>query len=165
MNFKINNLLAIHLNEFNFDYLERGAKKYKCKSILKVLNLKKVSTFTKDTRQDYNLDPWVQSVSINTGKPSKKHKIYKLGQRIEKNICQIWDVLSKKKISCSVYGTMNSCLKINKYINYYLPDPWNFRDKTWPKSLMGLYFLPNYYAKNYIVNYYVIGVNFLRFLC
>ena len=164
MNFKINNLLAIHLNEFNFDYLERGAKKYKCKSILKVLNLKKVSTFTKDTRQDYNLDPWVQSVSINTGKPSKKHKIYKLGQRIEKNIGQIWDVLSKKKISCSVYGTMNSCLKINKYINYYLPDPWNFRDKTWPKSLMGLYFLPNYYAKNYLkfsyLKFFYYSINF-----
>ncbi|WP_435117023.1 hypothetical protein ACIJYF_01190 [Candidatus Pelagibacter bacterium nBUS_49] len=164
MNFKNNSLLAIHLNEFNFDYLERGAKKYKCKSILKVLSLKKVSTFTKDNRQDYNLDPWVQSVSINTGKPSKKHKIYKLGQRIEKNISQIWDVLSKKKISCSVYGTMNSRLKINKYINYYLPDPWNFRDKTWPKSLMGLYFLPNYYAKNYLkfsyLKFFYYSINF-----
>ena len=76
--------------------------------------------------------------------------MFKLGQRLEKNIDQIWDVLSKNKISCSIYGTMNSCLRQNKYINYYLPDPWNFKDKTWPNSLMGLYFLPNYYAKNYL---------------
>ena len=149
MNLKNNNLLAIYLNEFNFNYLIKGAKKYKSKSILKVLRLKKIKTFTKDITQDYNLDPWVQSVSINTGKSSKKHKIFKLGQRIEKNVEQIWDILSKNKISCSVYGTMNSRLKKNKYLNYYLPDPWNFKDKTWPKSLMGLYFLPNYYAKNY----------------
>ena len=144
------NLLAIYLNEFNFDYLIKGAKKYKCKSILKVLRLKKVLTYTKDTKQDHNLDPWVQSVSINTGKSSKKHKVYKLGQRVKKNVNQIWDLLSNNKISCSVYGTMNSRLKINKYLNYYLPDPWNFRDETWPKNLMGLYFLPNYYAKNYL---------------
>ena len=76
MNLKNNNLLAIYLNEFNFNYLIKGAKKYKSKSILKVLRLKKVKTFTKDITQDYNLDPWVQSVSINTGKSSKKHKIF-----------------------------------------------------------------------------------------
>ena len=150
MNIKNHNLLAIYLNEFNFDYLIKGAKKYKCKSVLKILKLKKVSTFTKDTKQDYNLDPWVQSVSINTGKSSSKHKVLKLGQYVKKNLVQIWDVLSKNKISCSVYGTMNSRLKINKYLYYYLPDPWNFRDKTWPRQLMGLYHLPNYYAKNYL---------------
>ena len=155
MNIKNKNLLAIYLNEFNFNYLIKGAKKYKSKSILKFLRFNKVKTYTNDITQDYNLDPWVQSVSINTGKSSNKHKIFKLGQRIEKNVNQIWDVLSHKKISCSVYGTMNSRLKKNKYINYYLPDPWNFRDKTWPKSLMGLYFLPNYYAKNYLkFNYF-----------
>ena len=150
MNLKNCNLLAIYLNEFNYNYLLKGAKKYKCKSIIEVLKLKKVSTFTKDTKQDYNLDPWVQSVSINTGKSSKKHKILKLGQNLKNDTNQIWDILSKNKISCSVYGTMNSRLRINKYINYYLPDPWNFKDKTWPKNLMGLYFLPNYYAKNYL---------------
>ena len=50
---------------------------------------------------------------------------------------------------------MNSKLRDNKNLNYYFPDPWNFRDKTKPKSLMGLYYLPNYYAKNYLkFNYF-----------
>ena len=40
MNIKNNNLLAIYLNEFNFDYLIKGAKKYKCKSVLKILEMK-----------------------------------------------------------------------------------------------------------------------------
>ena len=145
-----NNLLAIYLNEFNSKYLLKGARKYKCKSILKVLNFKKVRTYTKDQKQNFNLDPWVQSVSINTGKPSKLHKIYKLGQPLKKDLVQIWDKLSKNKISCSVWGAMNSKFKENKYIDYYFPDPWNFRDSTWPKNLMGIYYLPNYYAKNYL---------------
>ena len=68
---KQNDLLAIYLNEFNYKYLLKGAKKYSCKNILQVFNLKKIKTFTKDTNQDVDLDPWVQSVSINTGKSSK----------------------------------------------------------------------------------------------
>mgnify|MGYP001463259467 CR=1 FL=1 len=145
-----NNLLAIYLNEFNFTYLLSGAKKYQCKSILEVLSFKKVKTYTNDKKQNFNLDPWVQAVSINTGKRSSKHKVLKLGQPIKKNLLQIWDVLAANKISCSVWGAMNSKFKQNKYIDYYFPDPWNFRDSTWPKSLMGLYYLPNYYAKNYL---------------
>ena len=143
-------LLAIYFNEFNPDYLLKGAKKYKCSSILKILKLNKIKTFTNDKKQDFNLDPWVQSVSINTGKSSAKHKIYKIGQFINKDLTQIWDVLSKNKISCSIWGAMNSTFKENNYINYYFPDPWNFRDKAFPSKLMGLYYLPNYYAKNYL---------------
>ena len=155
MNKKQNDLLAVYLNEFNFNYLLKGAKKYSCKNILEVLNLNKVKTFTKDIYQDVDLDPWVQSVSINTGKSSKKHKILKLGQPVKKKQFQIWDELSQNKISCSVWGTMNSKLRKNKFLNYYFPDPWNFRDNTYPKNLMGLYFLPNYYAKNYLkFNYF-----------
>ena len=71
-------LLAVHLNEFNLNFLLSGAKKYNCKSILKLITFKKINTFTDDTKQNYNLDPWVQSVSINTGKSSKSHKIFSL---------------------------------------------------------------------------------------
>ena len=147
---KKRNLLAIYLNEFNLEFLLRGAKKYKCKSTLSILNFKKVKTYTEDKVQNFNLDPWVQSVSINTGRSSKTHKILKLGQPISKNLVQIWDKLSKNKINSSVWGAMNSKFRKNKFLDYYFPDPWNFRDSTWPKNLMGLYYLPNYYAKNYL---------------
>ena len=32
------------------------------------------------TKEGFNLDPWVQWVSVHTGKLSKNHKIYRLGQ-------------------------------------------------------------------------------------
>lgn len=143
-------LLIVYLNEFDVKFLLKGAKKYNCKSILKILRLKNLQTFTKDKKQDLDLDPWVQSVSINTGKSSKQHNILKLGQPLKKDQVQIWDKLSKNKVTCSVWGAMNSKLKKNKYIQYYFPDPWNFRDSTTPNNLMGLYYLPNYYAKNYL---------------
>jgi len=142
-------LLAVYLNEFNFNFLYRGALKYNCLKTLKYLKLSKASTYTKDKFQDYNLDPWVQSVSINTGKESKKHKVYKLGQPI-KNVHQIWDILSSADITSSVWGAMNSKLIQNNNLKYYFPDPWNYQDKSKPSNLMNLYLLPNYYAKNYL---------------
>ena len=147
---KKKDLLIIYLNEFNYEFLLKGIKKYNCPSIKKILKLKKIQTYTKDKTQDINLDPWVQAVSINTGKTSKKHKVFKLGEPLKKNQVQIWDILSKKKITCSVWGAMNSKLRENNYLSYYFPDPWNFKDSTKPKNLMGLYYLPNYYAKNYL---------------
>ena len=66
-------LLVVHLNEFNHKFLIYGAK-YNLKYLAKLLRLKSLATFTKDITQNKNLDPWVQSVSINTGKSSKNIK-------------------------------------------------------------------------------------------
>ena len=60
-------LLFIHLNEVNFDYLIRKSKKYNSKNILSLLKNKiQIKTISPDKTQDKNLDPWVQSVSINS---------------------------------------------------------------------------------------------------
>ena len=161
-------LLAIHLNEFNYEFLKYGAKKYKFKYLKKFIYLKRVETFTKDKIQNKDLDPWVQSVSISSGKSSKKHKILKLGQKLPKNLTNIWDVLTSKKINCSVWGPMNSSYKKNKYIKLFFPDPWNYTSEAFPRDLDILHRLPRYYAKNYLdVNifkiiqytlYFIIGL-------
>ncbi len=143
-------ILVIHLNEFNYNYLKFGLKKYNLKYIKKFLSLKKISTFTKDNMQNKNLDPWVQSVSINTGKTSKKHKILKLGQKLNKNLLFIWDVLAKKNVDCFIWGSINSKFNHNKNIKLFFPDPWNYESKTYPSDLESLHKLPKYYAKNYL---------------
>ena len=89
-------LLVIHLNEFNHEFLIYGAKKYDLKYLKKLLKFKNLANFTKDKTQNKNLDPWVQSVSINTGKNSRNHKIFKLGQKINNKVNFIWDSLTKK---------------------------------------------------------------------
>ena len=86
-------LLAINLNEYNLDFLNKGARKYDCYNIKKFLKLKNIKTFSIDKIQDKNLDPWVQNISINSGQRSSKHKIFNLGQKISNNIDQIWDYL------------------------------------------------------------------------
>ena len=142
-------LLVVHLNEFNLSFLREGALKYNCENIKKILSYYKIKTYSVDKIQDKNLDPWVQSVSINTGIKSKKHKIFNLGQKIPKSLSQIWDLLSKKNIICAVWGTMNSTYNNNKNLKIFFPDPWNNKTKPKPDDLKKLFELPRAYAQNY----------------
>tara|TARA_B110000003_G_scaffold261787_1_gene283832 strand:- start:783 stop:2108 length:1326 start_codon:yes stop_codon:yes gene_type:complete len=142
-------LLIIHLNEFNLSFLKKGAHKFNCKNINKILNYKRIQTYSVDKTQDKDLDPWTQSVSINSGIRSKKHKIFNLGQKIPKKLPQIWDILSKKKINCAVWGAMNSTYINNKSIKIFFPDPWNDKVILKPKNLKKIFTLPQVYAQNY----------------
>ena len=112
-------LIAINLNEFNLEFLNYGAKKFNSKYIQKFLKLKKIQTYSKDLKQDKNLDPWVQSISINTGIRSNRHKIFNLGEKIPRKFIQIWDKLSKEKNNCAVWGTMNTSLKTISILKYF----------------------------------------------
>ena len=142
-------LLVVNINEFNHNFLLKQSKIFKCKNIIRFFDsFKKSKTYTLDKIQHENLDPWVQEVSINTGKNSKKHKIKNLGEKLNSNIVQIWDLISKK-FTVSVWGSMNSQLRDNKNIKVFFPDPWNFTSKIKPENLENLFMLPNYYAKNY----------------
>ena len=143
-------LLSIYLNEFNYNYLIKGAKKFKCKHISKILKKKKYLTNTNDKVQNKNLDPWVQNVSINVGIESKYHKIYNLGEDIFLKQNQIWDILAKKNKKVLIWGPMNAKLRENKNLKIFFPDPWNSNQKTKPRRLGYLSLLPNYYARNYL---------------
>ena len=52
-------ILVINLNEFNYNYLKYGCKKYSLKYLKKLLSLKKISTFTKDKIQNKDLQVYL----------------------------------------------------------------------------------------------------------
>ena len=98
------NLLLLEINECDFKFFEYGSKRYGYPNIKKFfLSKNTLDTYTNDNKEGYNLDPWVQSVSINTGKSSNKHKILKLGQRIEKNVNQYgYEIENSKRYLVSI---------------------------------------------------------------
>ena len=119
-NNKKQSLLFVEINECDFDYFLYGAKKYNYSAIEKFIkSKKKFKTYTDDNKEGYNLDPWVQWVSVHTGKKSKIHKTYRIGQTLNKNINQIWDILSKNNISCTVWGAFNATLNTRKNIKIF----------------------------------------------
>ena len=81
---------------------------------------KKKTTYTKDKTEGYNLDPWVQWVSIHTGQKSNKHKVLRIGQKLDNKFDQIWDKLKNKKISFTLWGLFNSNLRTKQKYRFIL---------------------------------------------
>jgi hypothetical protein len=142
-------LLSVHLNEFDYNYLKYGARKYNLIGLKSLFKLHQIKTYTKDKVQNKNLDPWVQCVSINTGLSSTTHGILDINNKLPNKFSQIWDILSKKKIKCGVWGPMNGYYRQNKYLKFFFPDPWNFKSRIFPNQLIKFFSLPSYYAQNY----------------
>jgi len=144
------NLVIFEVNECDFSYFFYGAKKYNFPNIKKFfLNKKKNFTYTRDKTEGLNLDPWVQWVSVHTGFSSAKHKVFRIGQKLNKSINQFWDILIKKNITVSLWGLFNSNLRSKKNIDLFFPDPWSFSQEAYPREINSYLKLPRYYAKNY----------------
>jgi hypothetical protein len=131
-------LVFIELNEINLDIV----KKYSLK-----LNLKFFDNFFFDnlkktySEKEYDLlEPWIQWVSIHTGKTAKEHNIFRLGDIKNFNQQQIFESIEKKNKSVGVICSMN--VKNNlKNPTYFISDPW-----TNTESKPGKW--NNYVAKN-----------------
>lgn len=114
------NLILVELNELNFKY----AKKYF--NNLKLNSLKKIHDKLIDTasESDQNLlEPWIQWHSIHTGLKAKEHGIFRLGDAINSNNKQIFEILEDKKFKVGSISAMNTSNKL-KNPSYFIPDPW-----------------------------------------
>jgi hypothetical protein len=158
-------LLVLEINECDFDFFNKGAKKYKYPLIVDFFKNKKINfTYTRDKNEGLNLDPWVQWVSVHTGRKSKKHGVLRLGQKLSSKIPQLWDILPKKKKI--LWGLFNSILKSKKNINIFFPDPWSYTQHSYPGHFDAYLKLPRYYAKNYpdIKFFYILKNTLIFFL-
>ena len=143
-------IFIIELNEFNISLLKKGVKKLGLENIDKILKFKHSKTFSDDNLEGQGLDPWVQWVSVHTGRPSSIHNVLRIGDVPKLEFPQIWEKIALKGFSTGIWGTMNASINIKKGCRFFLPDPWAFSEIAYPNSLNLFLDLPRYYSKNYI---------------
>ena len=144
------NLVIFEINECDYDFILKGSKKFNYPLIYNFFrNKKKKITFTKDKVEGFNLDPWVQWVSIHTGLKSSQHKVFRMGQKLNSKFDQIWDRLKNKKIRFTLWGLFNSNIRTKNNIDLFYPDPWSFTQSAYPLKFDNFLKLPRYYALNY----------------
>ncbi len=85
------------------------------------------------------LEPWVQWVTLHTGLPFEKHKVFRLGQANNLEHDSIWDVLSKKGKASWLCGSMNSKYDSTDSNIMALPDPWSIDATASPSELQPFY--------------------------
>ena len=125
-------LVLIELNEINFDLVKIYIQSYKSRftGIEKLLNNNEVITNSED--QYENLEPWIQWASVHTGLSYAEHKIFRLGDIVNSNKKQFFEVIEGLGYSVGAISPMNA---VNRLKNpaYFLPDPWTSTasDNSW----------------------------------
>ncbi len=88
---------------------------------------------------DYDkLEPWIQWVSVHTGKTFDEHRIFHLSDVHQLKDKQIWEALSAQKIESGIVGSMN-VLRRNTEGGIFFSDPWAIQNETYPAALRPLW--------------------------
>jgi len=142
-------MILLEINEFNPELMAKAAEELNADNLRWLLALQRSETTTDDKTERFGLDPWVQWVSIHTGKTSGQHQVKHLGDVPQLEHEQIWETLSKQGLHCGVWGAMNASRGSAKNCEFFFPDPWTFSELAYPPELNNLLMFPRYYSKNY----------------
>jgi hypothetical protein len=118
-----NKTILVGLNELNFDFI----KFYINQGLL--LNFKKIFEIQPPietvSENDYKLlEPWVQWVTIHSGKSYQEHTIFRLGDIVNNpELSQIFEELETEGLSVGAVSPFNTENRL-KNPSFFVPDPW-----------------------------------------
>ncbi len=142
-------ITIIELNEFSTELVKQAIKEGDLPNLKKVFEFKQSSYKTNDRYNSGYLEPWVQWVSIHTGRQAIDHQIKHLGDVPNCSYIPFWQTLSEMGISTGIWGVMNGSRSNSPRNQFFFPDPWTFSEQAYPPSLNDYLDLPRYASKNY----------------
>ena len=114
-------LLLIQLNEINFELV----RKYQNNTEFQFFNedfFKKLSITNSEEKYEL-LEPWIQWVSVYTGKSATEHKIFRLGDIDKYSGELLFNAVEKLNKTIGIICSMNMTNNFKK-IKYFISDPW-----------------------------------------
>lgn len=115
-------LILLELNEINFDFVkEYIASGKKLSGFKKLLDGNFIHTISEEKYE--HLEPWIQWVSVHTGKKYTDHKIFRLGDIASSSQKQIFETLEEQGLKVGAVSPMNARNNLIKP-SYFIPDPW-----------------------------------------
>ncbi len=118
-----NKTILLGLNELNFNFINY----YICKGLLP--NFKRLFEMQKPvetiSENEYDLlEPWIQWVTIHSGKTFDEHKIFRLGDIVNHpSVSQLFEELEAKGLSVGAVSPFNAENRLNDPA-FFVPDPW-----------------------------------------
>jgi len=115
-------LILVELNELNFDvvreYIDKG------ESLPNFEKLMRYETRVTSSEAQYDLlEPWIQWPSVHTGMTFSEHKIFRLGDVVQKQPRQIFELLEANGYRVGAICPMNAANALTRPA-YFVPDPW-----------------------------------------
>lgn len=124
-------LILIELNEINFDivrgYIELG---HDLPAFSGMFKAGLCRTRSEDTYSE--VEPWIQWVSVHTGKEYLEHKVFRLGDMVDSDVPQVFEKIERMGYSICAISPMNAVNRLSdRDKNLFVPDPWT---RTTPTS-------------------------------
>lgn len=118
-----NKTVLLGLNELNFDYIKFYINQGLLPNFKKIFNIQKpIETVSE---KEYRLlEPWVQWITVHTGQPFDKHKVFRLGDIVNNpQLSQIFEELENEGLSVGAVSPFNAENRLNNP-SFFVPDPW-----------------------------------------
>lgn len=135
---KKNRTVLLGLNELNFNFIKFYIGNGMLPNFKKLFDIQKpVET---SSENEYRLlEPWIQWVTVHTGKSYDEHKIFRLGDIVDnKHIPQIFEELENRGLSIGAVSPFNAENRL-KNPSFFVPDPWTKTNASGSNLLKLLY--------------------------
>ena len=125
-----NKVILLGLNELNFEYIKFYINQGLLPNFKKIFEIQPPIE-TVSERDFRLLEPWVQWVTIHSGKTFKEHNIFRLGDIVNHSeISQLFEELETDGLSVGAVSPFNAENRL-KNPPFFIPDPWT---KTKPSG-------------------------------
>ncbi len=122
--------ILLGLNEINFGFINYYISRGYLSNFKKLLDMQPPIKTVSESRYEL-LEPWIQWVTVHTGKRYDQHKIFRLGDIVNKpKISQIFEELENEGFSVGAVSPFNAENRL-KNPDFFIPDPWT---KTKPSG-------------------------------
>lgn len=121
-------VLMLELNEVNFDHVREYIKLGRLPHLAKLLKSHALIETTSEKEYE-ELEPWIQWVTAHTGLPLAEHGVFRLGDIVDRDLPQIWEVLEARGLKVGAISPMNAKNRCENAA-FFMPDPWTPTDVT-----------------------------------
>ena len=130
--------VLLGLNELNFEYINKYIEMGELPNFKRLFNIQK--PIKTNSEKKYNLlEPWIQWLTVYTGKSFSEHKVYRLGDIVERSdLTQIFEELEAKGHSVAAVSPFNVDNRLNNS-PFFIPDPWTKTKVSGNKIIRNLY--------------------------
>ena len=130
-------VLLVELNELNFEFVEHYARKGELPVFAQLLAAHGYARTSSEAVYEH-IEPWIQWVSVHTGKRYAEHCVFRLGDGPDSGVPQIWETLEKKGLRVGAFSPMNAG---NALANpaFFIPDPWTKTGVAAPALMRAAY--------------------------
>jgi hypothetical protein len=115
-------MILLALNELNINLINGYISSGKLKNFSTLLENGVTSTLSEN--EYYLLEPWIQWVTVQTGKSYQDHGVFRLGDIVErKQLHQIFEELESAGLSIGAVSPFNAENRLEN-AKFFIPDPW-----------------------------------------